>query len=137
MWSVISNNFTLLRNFINIINNRYGLIIGAKYHSSNMNDICMQSLHTTLSAAPQKLYGWLPSFWILSIFLYNFCVSHQPADLGLTRKEYLKYDVYNEYIRHMYIIIRYYYYWRIWKYYFGISLIYMTYIERTYLYDIY
>ena len=35
----MSNNFTLLRNFINIINNRYGLIIGAKYNSFNMNDV--------------------------------------------------------------------------------------------------
>ena len=38
MGSVMSNNFTLLRNFIDIINNRYGLIIGAKYYSFNMND---------------------------------------------------------------------------------------------------
>ena len=45
MQSIISNNFTLLRNFINIINNKYGLIIGAKYHSSNMNDVHTKSLY--------------------------------------------------------------------------------------------
>ena len=45
MQSVMSNNFTLLRNFIDIINNRYGLIIGAKYHSFNMNDVHTMSLY--------------------------------------------------------------------------------------------
>ena len=77
--------------------------------------MCIQSLCMTLPAALQKLYGQLHSFQILSIFLYNFRVNHWPADLGLTRKEYLIYSVYNEYIRHMYIIISYYYYWKILK----------------------
>ena len=38
MQSIMSNNFILLRNFIDIINNGYGLVIGAKHHSSNMNN---------------------------------------------------------------------------------------------------
>ena len=38
MQSIMSNIFNLLENFIDIINNKYGLIIGAKYHSSNMNN---------------------------------------------------------------------------------------------------
>ena len=43
MWSVMSNIINLLENFVDIIYNKYGLIIGAKYHSSNMNDACTMS----------------------------------------------------------------------------------------------
>ena len=57
MWSIMSNNFTLLRNFIDIINNRYGLIIGAKYYSSNMNDAHTMSLYDIVSC-PTKVV-WL------------------------------------------------------------------------------
>ena len=49
MHVVVSNNFTLLRNFIDIISNRYGLIIGAKYHSSNMNNAHTMSLYDIVS----------------------------------------------------------------------------------------
>ena len=49
MQFIMSNNFTLLRNFIDIINNRYGLIIGAKYHSSNMNDVHIKSPYNIVS----------------------------------------------------------------------------------------
>ena len=51
---IMSNNFTLLRNFIDIINNRYGLIIGAKYHSFNMNDAHTMSLYDIVSC-PTKV----------------------------------------------------------------------------------
>ena len=54
MWSVMSNNFTFLRNFIDIINNRYGLIIGAKYHSFNMNDVHTMSSYNIVSC-PTKV----------------------------------------------------------------------------------
>ena len=38
MWSVMSNIFNLIENFVDIINNKYCLIIGAKYDNSNMNN---------------------------------------------------------------------------------------------------
>ena len=56
MWSIMSNNFILLRNFIDIINNGYGLVIGAKYHSSNMNDVHTKSSYNIVSHHT-KLYG--------------------------------------------------------------------------------
>ena len=49
MQSIMSNNFTLLRNFIDIINNRYGLIIGVKYYSFNMNDAHTMPLYDIVS----------------------------------------------------------------------------------------
>ena len=55
MWSIMSNNFMLLRNFIDIINNRYGLIIGAKYHSSNRNNVHTKSLYNIVSCHPAKV----------------------------------------------------------------------------------
>ena len=41
--------FNLLENFVDIINNKYGLIIGAKYHSSNMNDAHTMSPYDIVS----------------------------------------------------------------------------------------
>ena len=41
----MSNIFNLLENFVDIMNNEYGLIIGAKYHSSIMNDAYTMSLY--------------------------------------------------------------------------------------------
>ena len=43
MQSVMSNIFNLLENFVDIIDNKCGLIIGVKCHSSNMNDACTMS----------------------------------------------------------------------------------------------
>ena len=68
MQSVISNNFTLLINFIDITNNRYGLIIGAKYHSSNMNDVHIKSLYDIVSH-PAKVI-WLTTFFSNSEHLF-------------------------------------------------------------------
>ena len=50
----MSNNFILLRNFIDIINNGYDLFIGAKYHSSNMNDVHTKSLYD-IASCPTKV----------------------------------------------------------------------------------
>ena len=113
----MSNNFTLLRNFIDIINNRYGLIIGAKYHSFNMNDVHIKSLYNIVGN-PTKVVQ-LTAFFSNSEHLFVcLCVGHWPANLGSIHKNYLKYDVYNEYIKHKYIIIRYYCYtvdWNCWN----------------------
>ena len=56
MQSVMSNIFNLLENFVDIINNEYGLIIGAKYYRSNMNDVHTVSLYNIVGL-PTKLYG--------------------------------------------------------------------------------
>ena len=68
MQSIISNNLTLLRNFIDITNNRYGLIIGAKYHSSNMNDAHIKSLYDIVSH-PTKVV-WPTAFFSNSECLF-------------------------------------------------------------------
>ena len=57
MQSIMSNIFNLLENFVDIINNKYGMIIGAKYLSSNMNDVCTMSLTNIVSCPAHKLYG--------------------------------------------------------------------------------
>ena len=49
MQSNMSNIFNLLENFVDIISNEYGLIIGAKYHSSNMNDVYTMSPYDIVS----------------------------------------------------------------------------------------
>ena len=68
MQSIMSNIFTLLRDFIDIINNRYGLIIGAKYHSSNMNDVYTMSLYNIVGC-PTKVV-WLTAFFLSSKHLF-------------------------------------------------------------------
>ena len=68
MQSIMSNNFTLLRNFIDIINNRYGLIIGAKYHSSNMNDAHTKSLYDIVSCLTKVV--WPTAFFFNSEHLF-------------------------------------------------------------------
>ena len=40
MQFVMSNIFNLIENFIDIINNKCSLIMGAKYYSSSMKDAC-------------------------------------------------------------------------------------------------
>ena len=73
MWSIMSNNFTLLRNFIDIINNRYGLIIGAKYYSFNINDVHTMPLYDIVSC-PIKVV-WLTTFFSNSkhLFVQHLC----------------------------------------------------------------
>ena len=62
MWPIMSNIINLLENFVDIIDNKYGLIIGAKYHSSNMNDVCTMSL-TDIVSHPAKVV------WPIVLFL--------------------------------------------------------------------
>ena len=68
MQSVMSNIFNLLENFVDIINNEYGLIIGAKYHSSNMNDVHTMSLYDIVGY-PRKVI-WLTTFFLNSKCLF-------------------------------------------------------------------
>ena len=62
MWSITSNIFNLIKNFIDIINNKYCMVIGAKYDSSIMNDA-----HTR---CPVDIVG-LPAkiVWPIAFFL--------------------------------------------------------------------
>ena len=73
MQSVMSNIFNLLENFVNIIDNKYGLIIGAKYYSSNMNDACTMS-PTNIVSHPAKVMQ--PTTFFLNskhLFVWLFC----------------------------------------------------------------
>ena len=81
--------FNLLEILVNIINHKHYLIANAKYHSSKINNLHTMSL-ADMSAAPQKSCGQQHSFQILSIFSYDLCVGHQPADLGCQLMEYIR-----------------------------------------------
>ena len=54
-------------------------MINAKFHSSEINNVHTMS-PANMSATPQKSFGQQHSFQILSIFLYDICVGHWPAD---------------------------------------------------------
>ena len=56
MQSVMSNIFNLLENFVDIINNKYGVLIGAKYHSSNMNDAYTMSPYDIVGHPTQVIW---------------------------------------------------------------------------------
>ena len=73
MQFVMSNNFTLLRNFIDIINNRYGLIIGAKYYSFIMNDAHTMPSYNIVSCTVKVI--WPTAFFSNSrcLFVQLFC----------------------------------------------------------------
>ena len=53
MQSVMSNIFNLIENFVDIINNKYSLIMGAKYNF-NTNDVCTKSLYNIVGC-PAKV----------------------------------------------------------------------------------
>ena len=73
MQSIMSNIFNLLENLVDIIDNKYGLIIGAKYHSSDMNDACTMSL-TDIVGCPTKVI-WPTTFFFNSkhLFVWLLC----------------------------------------------------------------
>ena len=68
MQSNMLNIFNLLENFVDIINNKYGLVIGAKYHSFNMNDAHTMSSYDIVSC-PAKVI-WLTAFFLNSKHLF-------------------------------------------------------------------
>ena len=86
MWNIIFSKyiyFNLLEILVYISNHKHYLIINAKFHSSKINNAHTMSL-ADMSAAPQKSYGQQHSFQILSVFLYDICVSHWPAEPGVS-----------------------------------------------------
>ena len=73
MQSIMSNIFNLLNNFVDIIDNKYCLITGVKYHSSNMNDVHTMSL-TDIVGCPANVI-WLTTFFLDSkhLFVWLLC----------------------------------------------------------------
>ena len=79
----MSNIFNLIENFVDIINNKYSLVIGAKYYNSNMKDLYTKSLYDIVSHLAKVI--WLTAFFSeKKVILYSFCVGRQPADLGVS-----------------------------------------------------
>ena len=62
MQSITSNIFKLIKNFIDIINNKYYMVVGAKYDSSIMNDVHTNYLADIVSL-PAKVV-WLTAFFL-------------------------------------------------------------------------
>ena len=67
------NIFNLIENFVDIINNKYCLIIGAKYYNSNMNDACTM-FPTDIVSHPAKVV-WPTTFLVNSecLFVWLLC----------------------------------------------------------------
>ena len=73
MWSIMSDNFNLFESFVDIIDNKYGLITGVKYHSSNMNDVHTMS-PTNIVGHPTKVVQ--PTTFFLNskhLFVWLLC----------------------------------------------------------------
>ena len=68
MQSIMSNIFNLLENFVDIMNNKYGLVIGANYHSFNMKDAYAISLYNIVGH-PTKVI-WPNTFFLNSKHLF-------------------------------------------------------------------
>ena len=73
MYAVHYVKFNLVENLIDIINNKYSLIMGAKYYSSNMNDACTIYL-ADIVGLPAKVI-WLTAFFLKNkmIFIQLLC----------------------------------------------------------------
>ena len=69
----MSNNFNLIENFVDIINNKYSLIISAKYYNSNMNDAYTKFPYDIVGH-PTKVV-WLTAFFSekKAIFVWLLC----------------------------------------------------------------
>ena len=73
MQSIVSNIFKILEIFVDIIDNKYGLIIGVKYYSSNMNDACTMSLIDIVGHHAKVI--WPTTFFLNSkhLFIWLLC----------------------------------------------------------------
>ena len=73
MWSIMSNIFNLIENFIDIINNKCCLVMGAKYYNSSMNDA--DTIYPAdIVSHPAKVI-WLTAFFSKkkTIFIWLLC----------------------------------------------------------------
>ena len=73
MQSITSNIFKLIKNFIDIIDNKYCMVVGAKYDSSIMNDAHTNYLADIVSL-PAKV-TWPTMFFLKKkvIFIQLLC----------------------------------------------------------------
>ena len=60
------------------------MVVGAKYDSSIMNDAYTNYPADIVGLPAKVIWPNRVYFWILSQILYDFCVSHQPANLGVS-----------------------------------------------------
>ena len=69
----MSNIFNLIGNFVDIINNKFSLVIGAKYYNSNMNDAYTKTPYDIVSH-PAKVV-WPTAFFSekKAIFVWLLC----------------------------------------------------------------
>ena len=68
MQSIMSSVFNLIESFVDIINKKYCLIIGAKYYNSSMNNACTVFL-TDIVSHPAKVI-WPTVFFSNSKHLF-------------------------------------------------------------------
>ena len=83
----MSNIFNLIENFIDIVNNKCCLIMGAKYYNSSMNDVCTIYL-ADIVGHPTKVV-WPTTFFSKKkmIFVQLLC---QPLAGQLTMLKLMK-----------------------------------------------
>ena len=71
MWSITLNIIKLIKNFIDIINNEYHMVVGAKYDSSIMID-AYTNYPTNIVDLPAKII-WLTAFFFKrKVIFYGF-----------------------------------------------------------------
>ena len=78
----MSNIFNLIENFIDIINKKCSLIMGAKYYNSSMNNACTIYLANIVSHP--TVVQLTAFFFEKKSLLYHFCVGHWLANLGVS-----------------------------------------------------
>ena len=92
MRPIMSNICNLIENFIDIINTKCCLIMGAKYYNSSMNEVCT-IYPANIVSCPQKLYSQLLLFKKEN----NFCMAFVSAISWLTwvsaHEVHLKYNI--------------------------------------------
>ena len=80
MWSITLNIFKLIKIFTDIINNKYYMVVGAKYDSSIMND-AHTNYPANIVSLPTKVV-WLTMFFFKKEG--NFCMAFVLATGWLT-----------------------------------------------------
>ena len=81
MQSIMLNIFKLIKNFIDIINNKYYMVVGAKYDSSIMNDVHTNYLANIvgLPAKVIQLTAFLLKKKVIFVWLLCWPLAGQPG----------------------------------------------------------